>query len=86
MHRCESYPLVDKRSSVKVQPLIPVLHKYLAGYFSEAFLWEMMALTNGFTLQVVYHSLFIVCLVPDFHTWSDGPDLLAHQMAVMHVH
>ena len=36
--------------------------------------------------SVIHHSLFIVCLVPDFHTWSDGPDLLAHQMAVMHVH
>ena len=62
MHRCESYPLVDKRSSVKVQPLIPVLHKYLAGYFSKAFLWEMMALTNGFTLQVVLYTITIYSL------------------------
>ena len=60
--RCESHSLVDKSSSVKVQPLIPVPHKYLAGYFSEAVLWEMMASANGFTLQVVlYTTHYLLC-------------------------
>jgi len=34
---------VSKRPLVKIQPLIPVLHKRPAGYFNQAILWEMMA-------------------------------------------
>jgi len=41
--RRESHPLVGKCPWVKVQPLIPILQSHLAGYFSRAVLWEMIA-------------------------------------------
>ena len=39
----DARPLVGKHPLVKVQPLIPIPHGPLAGYFSWAILWEMMA-------------------------------------------
>jgi len=43
----ESRLLVGKRPLVKAQPSIPILHGRLAGYFSQAVFWEMMALMSA---------------------------------------